>query len=147
MSKDIDTAWGGWRRPVLIVLATAPIGAIALSLAWMARSEAAFDEASCPYREDGEVREVADGVALREDVRRCVDGVEEHRWVLLREGAEPLAIGRRRLDSARFASPYAWSATLDDDGRVRLVIRNPGMAPRTFREPSPDGPNGRTPPR
>lgn len=132
--KDRDAPESrGWKRPLLIVLATAPLGVIALAFAFMARSEIAFDESRCPYGEDGEVRLVRQGVRVREDVRRCQEGVEEHRWVLLREGEPPVEIGRRRLDRPYFEGDYRWSA-VEEDGRVRLEIENPGQPPRVFRE-------------
>ena len=53
-------------------------------MVFMAQNEAAFDEATCPYQVM-ETREVAEGVEVREDARRCQADVEEHRWVLLRE--------------------------------------------------------------
>ncbi len=122
----------GWKRPLLIVLATAPIGAMLLFFVFMARNEAAFDEARCPYGEDGEVRLVREGVRVRHDVRVCEEGVEEHRWVLLREREAPVEIGRRRLESERFQGA-TWTVA-EEDSRVRLEIRNPGMEPRIFRE-------------
>lgn len=123
----------GWRKPALIALAVAPIGVAVFSFGFMAYSEYAFDEARCPYAE-GTTREITDSVSVREDQRRCQDEVEEHRWVILREGAEPLEVGRRRLASTSFADGYRWEAA-DQEGRVRLEIYNPGMDVRIFREP------------
>jgi hypothetical protein len=129
----------GWKRPLLIVLATAPIGIALLFFAFMAQNEAAFDEARCPYREDGEVRLVRAGVRVRRDERTCQEGVAEHRWVLLRDGEPPVEIGRRRLE-ARFFEGQTLSVA-EEEGRVRLEIRNPGMEPRVFRERRDAGPN------
>lgn len=123
---------GGWKRPILIVIATAPILVAVAAFVFMARTELAFDEASCPFV-DGEARGVSEGVSVREDARECRDGVEEHRWVLLREGEAPVEIGRRRLESRYFEGTYAWSAT-EENGQVRIEIRNPGQEPRSFRE-------------
>lgn len=125
----------GWRKVVLFVLATAPIGFAIYSFVFMAQSEIAFDEASCPYGEP-ELREVRSGVSVQEERRTCQDGVEEHRWVLLRSGHEPLELGRRRLE-ARLYDGYSWSVT-EPEGRVRIEILNPGQDPRVFREPAPD---------
>lgn len=125
----------GWKRPLLIVLATAPLLVVAFSLFLMSRSELAFDEARCPY-ERGEERLVHAGVSVREDTRACAPGVEEHRWILLRDGEEPLELGRRRLD-ARYYRGYTWTAR-EERGRVSIEIRNPGQEPRVFREPAPD---------
>jgi hypothetical protein len=125
-----------WKRPLLIVLATAPIGLAIFSFVFMARSELAFDETTCPYR-DGSVRPIEPGIDVREDSRTCENEVEERRWVLMRQGKAPMEIGRRRLPSQYFRGAYAWSATLHD-GHVVLEIRNPGMEPRVFLEPVPD---------
>lgn len=126
----------GWKRPILIVIATAPILLAVGAIVFMARTELAFDEASCPFL-DGEARVVREGVSVREDARECQPGVEEHRWVLTREGEEPVEIGRRRLESRYFEGSYAWTAT-EVDGHVRLEIRNPGQDPRVFLERVPD---------
>jgi hypothetical protein len=125
----------GWQKGLLFVVATAPIGFAIYAFVFMAQSEVAFDEASCPYGEP-EVREVRSGVSVREDRRTCQEGVEEHRWVLLRTGREPLELGRRRLE-ARLYEGYSWAAT-EPEGRVRVEIHNPGQDPRVFREPAPD---------
>lgn len=125
----------GWKRPLLIVLATAPLFVVAFSLFLMSRTELAFDEERCPYVR-GEERLVREGVSVREDTRTCAPGVEEHRWVLLRQGEEPLELGRRRLD-AQYYDGYTWTAR-EEHGRVTIEIQNPGQDPRTFREPAPD---------
>lgn len=128
-------ALAGWRKPVLFVIATAPIAFAIFFFVFIARSEVAFDETRCPYVEQ-ELREVRSGVSVREERRTCQDGVEEHRWVLLRNGREPLELGRRRLEAALYEG-YSWAAT-EPEGRVRIEILNPGQHPRVFREPAPD---------
>ena len=125
----------GWKRPLLIVLATAPLLVVAFSFFFMWQYEAAFDESTCPFVE-GEIREVADGVRVREDFRTCQAGVEEHRWVLLRDGRAPRPIALRALDAQQWDG-YAWTAGLEGR-RVRVEIRNPGHEPRVFREPAAD---------
>lgn len=120
-----------WKRPILIVLATAPIAFIVVSMLIMARSELAFDDARCPFQ-PGEERIVNQQVTVREEARTCLEGVEEHRWILLRKGQEPREIARRRLDASYFAD-YSWSA-MEEDGNVTIEIRNAGQEPRVFRE-------------
>ncbi len=145
--KDDDgerEGMGGWKRPLLIVLATAPILVAVGAFVFMARTELAFDDASCPYAE-GETQHVRAGVSVREDARECLEGVEEHRWVLLREGEPPREIGRRRLESRYFEGSYAWTVTEEEGGRVRLEIRSPGQEPRVFRERAPDAGNAASP--
>lgn len=121
-----------WQRPILIVLATAPIGIIAFIMFFMMRSEWAFDEARCPF-EEVELRLVHEAASMREDERACQEGVEEHRWVLLREGQAPHEIARRRMDAEYFRGAYAWTAA-DEGGNIVLTIRTPGQEERTFRE-------------
>ena len=124
-----------WKKPVLVVLATAPIGLALVILVFMARYEAAFDEARCPY-EEVETRALRPGLAVREDARTCQPGVEEHRWVVLREGLDPRPVALRPLPEADWEG-YSWSAA-EEDGRVRVEILNPGREPRIFREPALD---------
>jgi len=124
-----------WKKPLLVVLALAPAVVLLGSMALMVRSEMAFDEATCPY-EERELRRVTDGVEVREDARVCEEGVEEHRWVLLRRGQEPRPIALRRLEQSLYED-YRWTAELDD-GLVRIEIHNPGQDMRVFNEPPPD---------
>jgi len=123
------------KKIALIILATAPIGFAIFSFLFMVKSEMAFDEAVCPYAEI-ETREITSGIRVREDGRTCEPGVVEHRWVLLQDGEEDLAIGQRRL-LAELYEGYSWSARVEEE-RVRLEILNPGQDPRVFRSPSPD---------
>ncbi|GAB5549860.1 MAG: hypothetical protein RLP09_04540 [Sandaracinaceae bacterium] len=124
-----------WKKPLLVTLALAPAVVLIGSMILMARSEMAFDEATCPY-EERETRQVADGVRVREDARVCQEGVEEHRWVLLRRGEEPRPMALRRLEQSLYQG-YTWTATLRD-GLVRIEIDNPGQDLRVFNEPPPD---------
>ena len=120
------------RKAVLVVIATAPIGLAIFSFVFMAQSELAFDEATCPYVEV-EVRQVQAGVHVREDARTCQPGVEEHRWVVLRDGEEDYPIGQRRL-SAEIWENYSWRAEVRGT-HVRLEIRDPTLEhPRVFNE-------------
>jgi hypothetical protein len=125
------------RRAVLVTLGVAPAVVAVFVFVFMARSEVAFDEATCPFV-NGATRTVAEGVAVREDARRCQPEVEERRWVLLRDGEAPVPIGRRRLGTAMWGEGYAWEATIEE-GRVHLLIRNPGQRERRFVEMVPDG--------
>ncbi len=111
----------GWKKAALVALATAPIGFAILSFVFMARSELAFDEATCPF-EERELRDVEAGIRVRDEARTCQPGVEEHRWVVLRDGQPDLAIGQRRL-SAEMWEGYSWTAVMRD-GHVRLEIHD-----------------------
>lgn len=125
------------QKPALVLLATAPIGILFFSFVFMARYEAAFDEETCPYVEV-ETRELSEGASMREDRRACQEGIEERRWVLMREGEAELELGRRPLDAESYAGDYSWTAAIDDEDRATVDIRNPGHEMRRFREPSPD---------
>ena len=127
----------GWKKPLLIALATAPIGFFVFSLIFMARYEAAFDETQCPFAESDR-QQVSPAILVREDRRTCQPGVEERRWTLLRDGRQPLELGRRTLDASAYEGEYRWTAREDDEQRVRVEIHNVGHEMRAFREPAPD---------
>jgi hypothetical protein len=123
-------------RAILIVVATAPIAVVIFAFVFMARSEIAFDESSCPFRER-ETRPISDGRSIREDVRICQDGVEEHRWTLVRRGRRSLELGRERLESRTYEG-YAWSASDDAEGYASVELEVRGRGARHFRERLPD---------
>ncbi|MGE0790964.1 MAG: hypothetical protein AB7S26_35160 [Sandaracinaceae bacterium] len=133
--RDRHAPMATWKKAILVAFALAPIGVLAFSVILMGTTEVAFDEATCPY-EEREVRDVADGIRVREDARRCMESVEEHRWVLLRDDESPADLGIRRLDAAEYAD-YSWTAVLDGD-HVRLDIQNPNAGLRVFLEQRPD---------
>ena len=113
------------------------IAAPLLVFAFIVMTEAAHDDASCPYRELTR-RQLADGVSVVEDVRSCIEGVEEHRYTLLR-GARSQLLGERRFDAAAFAAGrYRWKAAITDEGEVQVVIQNQGHADLLLREGTPE---------
>ncbi|MCA9604920.1 MAG: hypothetical protein KC619_04975 [Myxococcales bacterium] len=111
----------GWKKAALVVVATAPIGVAVFAFVFMAQSELAFDESTCPF-EEREVRDVEEGIRVRDEARECQPGVVEHRWVVLREGEPDLAIGQRRL-TAEMWQGSTWTAELRE-GHVRLEIHD-----------------------
>jgi len=120
------------RKAILVLIATAPIGLAIFSFLFMVRSELAFDETTCPFVER-EVRELAEGIRIREEERTCQSGIEEHRWVVLRDGEEDYPIGQRRL-SAELYADYSWTAEVRGT-HVRLEITDPSLDfPRVFNE-------------
>jgi len=123
------------KRAALIAVATAPVFVALFAFGFMIRSELAFDERTCPF-EEREVREVAAGVSVREEARVCQPEVEEHRWVLLRDGHPELPVAQRRLDQ-RFFRGASWTAAWEDE-RVTVEIHNPGQPDRVFHGPAPD---------
>jgi hypothetical protein len=120
----------------LAVIAVAPAVILVLLIAaFVARSELAHDESTCPFEEVGR-RDLGGGVIVIDEGRSCQEGVEEHRWVVHRGGATR-EIGRRRLMSDLYAEErYRWTATVDD-GQVRIAIENDGTESARFREGEP----------
>ena len=95
-------------------------------------SERAHDERTCPFVAV-ETRETDRG-RVTDERRECVEGVEEHRWLLRRPGIAPLELGRRRLASSFYAaSVYSWRAFVEGE-QVRVHVENTGAPPVTYRE-------------
>lgn len=118
-----------WARYVILPGLFGPV----LILGFIFVTELAHDEARCPY-ERGESRALAPEVAVREDQRNCLWDVEDHRFSVVRAGAEQV-LGRRRFRAEAFApGNYNWSATLDAKDQVHVYIKNEGHADATFRE-------------
>jgi hypothetical protein len=96
-------------------------------------SESAHDDARCSYRPLAR-RELSPQIAVVEEVRSCVSGVEEHRYTLLR-GTSSQRLGERRFDRAAFAQGrYSWSASISEQGEVQVIVRNVGHADLLLRE-------------
>ncbi|MFK7989156.1 MAG: hypothetical protein AB8I08_24265 [Sandaracinaceae bacterium] len=126
-----------WRTPVLVVIATAPIAIIFGIFLYGNRYQSAFDEQTCPF-EELSVQDVQARIQVREERRICQPDVEEHRWVLLREGRGALELGRRPLGLDAWTDGYHWETRVVND-RVRVLIHNVGQdEPRIFQEPSPE---------
>jgi hypothetical protein len=94
----------------------------------------AHDEDRCPFHEV-ETRVVEGSVSVREDARRCLDEVEEHRWLVVRGDAEPLDLGRYPLEAELVETGFPWEARLED-GRVVIDVTNEGRGTFTLREPA-----------
>ena len=87
--------------------------------------------------EDGELRDVGEGVAVREQVRRCLPEVEERRYLVVRDGGVKV-LGRRRFEPAAFGDGYGFECDVSEAGEVRVVVRNPGHPDQPFREGTPE---------
>ena len=103
---------------------------------FVVRNERAHDETKCPFHSVGEKSN--EGVSVREESRTCVDGISEHRWMLIRPAGETLELGRRRLGT-KFYEPsvYSWTIT-NQDGKARVNVINTGVPNVTFREEMAD---------
>ena len=128
----------GWKKNLLVVVGVLPAVLVLGIIGFYSRYLVAFDEESCPYAEV-ETRAVAAGVDVREDQRVCQEGVEEHRWVLLRAGRDLLELGRQPMPAEAYGDGYRWEAEVDEEGRARVDAHYPGLEGfRRFREPAPD---------
>lgn len=119
----------------LVVLGVLPAVFAVGIMIFIARFSMAHDEARCPFREV-ETREVGPAVRVREDARRCLPEIEEHRWTAIRDGRE-LELGRFPLESEQIARGFPWQASVED-GRAVVTIENEGRGEIVFREPGPD---------
>ena len=118
-----------WARYVILPGLFGPL----LILGFIFVTEVAHDEARCPYT-PGETRVLTPEISVREDHRNCLWDVEDHRFSVVRSGAEQV-LGRRRFRAEAFAAGnYNWSATLDAKDQVHVHIKNEGHADAQFRE-------------
>jgi hypothetical protein len=107
-----------------------------LVLGFIFISEMAHDPSRCPY-ELGSAKSLSDTIAVREDKRNCLWGVEDHRYSVVR-GAQEITLGRRRFRAEAFAPDhYSWSAKLLSADEVQVNVHNQGHADATFREGTP----------
>jgi hypothetical protein len=119
-------------RWVLYLVLPGAIGPLLIFL-FIVVTERAHGTESCPYRELGR-REVAPGVLVVEDARRCLDNVEDRRYRVLRGPLERV-LGSRRFEPAAFeGAAYRWQADLVATGEVTVQVYNPGHPPAVFRE-------------
>jgi hypothetical protein len=122
----------------LVVIGTLPAVVAIGILAFVARLGIASDESRCPFHEV-ETREVAPGISIREESRRCIEEIEEHRWLSVREGESPLELGRFPLEAAQIDDGFPWSARIDE-GRAVVTVTNVDRGDLVFREPDADQP-------
>ncbi len=124
-----------WWWPILVVLGVAPALFALYIMYFIAHYALAHDEERCPYALV-ETRAVAAGVRVREESRRCIDEVEEHRWLVERGTASPNELGRYPLEAAEIERGFPWRAAIED-GRVVITIENRGRGEFVLREPTP----------
>lgn len=124
-----------WLVLVVIVGAAPAVFALYI-LFFIARYSILHDERRCPY-EHVETREVAAGVRVREERRRCIEEVEEHRWLVVRGTAPADELGRYPLEAELIPRGFPWRAELEE-GRVVVTVMNEGRGELVLREPRPD---------
>jgi hypothetical protein len=102
-------------------------------LAFMGIAQLAHNESRCPF-EQRSVQQLAPGVSVQEEARRCLPGTEERRYRLSRAGALRV-LGERRLASKAFAAGrYSWTASINDRGEVQVIVHNADHGDVLFRE-------------
>ena len=123
------------QRRVLKWIAVAVFAPAAILFAlvtfFVARTEYMHDESRCPFAEV-ETRALSSGEESLEEKRTCQEGVEEHRWILVRQDGSTRELGRRRLMTPQY-DRYDWSVR-DEGGSVVVVVENEGVEDATFRE-------------
>lgn len=123
-------------RWLVIAIAVLPAVIAVGIFAFIARFAIAHDESRCPFHEV-ETRQAEGGaVEVREEARRCIDEVEEHRWIAVR-GARELELGRFPLEAAQIERGFPWSIELEE-GRAVVTVINEGRGEIVFREPAPE---------
>ncbi|MFO0713703.1 MAG: hypothetical protein U0353_27870 [Sandaracinus sp.] len=128
-----------WWLPIVVVVGAAPAVFAIYILYFITSYSMAHDERRCPYSHV-ETRPVGDGVRVREESRRCIDEVEEHRWLVERGTAPPNELGRYPLEAEQISEGFPWTATIED-ARVVITIQNQGRGEIVLREPRPgEGP-------
>jgi hypothetical protein len=136
----VNESWGPKRRvsiprSVLVGLAIAPAVIAVGIFGFIARYSLAHDEARCPF---SEVETRASGeVQVREESRRCLPEIEEHRWLAIRDGRAPLELGRYPLEAERVEHGFPWEVR-QEEGRAVVTVINEGRGEIVFREPPPE---------
>ena len=109
--------------------ALAPIAIFAFILL----TESAHDEVSCPFSELSR-RTASAGVEVIEESRRCIEDVEERRFVVVRNG-ERRVLGERRFAPALFAPDvYSWEIKVSEQGETHVRVAQKGHGAVVFRE-------------
>ena len=126
-------------RPIprwLVVLGVLPAVLAVGIFGFIARFSLAHDEGRCPFAEV-ETRQVGPGLQVRQESRRCLPEIEEHRWLAVRGGAR-LELGRFPLEADQVERGFPWTATLES-GHAVVTVQNEGRGELVFREPGRDG--------
>ncbi len=129
-----------WWLPIMVVIGAMP-AVFALGIfAFVMRTGCAHDESRCPFH-DVETRQLDGHASVLEQSRRCIEEVEEHRWLVIRDGGRPLELGRMPLESERLSEGFPWTARIENS-HVIIDVTNLPDGLFTLREPFPDGGTG-----
>ena len=132
----LDKLAGPIPRWLIYALIPGFVGPV-LILLFIFVSEIAHDPERCPYARAGE-RRLSDAIAVREDARSCLPGIEERRFTAVRAESE-IVLGRRRFSRDAFEpGRYRWRAELSERGEVSVIVDNEGQAQAVFREGTPE---------
>jgi hypothetical protein len=117
----------GMALSALMVLTVLTVFALIL------RNESAHDEKTCPFTPVGE--RAFEGGKVVEQMRACVDGISERRYLVERPGQKSYELARKRLASDRFdPGRYRWELTTDAKKRVLINMFVDGKPSSEFRE-------------
>jgi hypothetical protein len=125
-----------WVKIIVVVGALPGVLSVFIMI-FIARYSILHDEERCPYAHV-ETRDVGSGVRVREESRRCMDEVEEHRWLVERGTAPPLELGRYPLEAEQIPRGFPWRAEVEEQ-RVVITITNEGRGELVLREPRSTG--------
>jgi hypothetical protein len=134
-ASGVPTPW--WVRIMVVVGALPAVFAIVI-FAFVMRTGCAHDESRCPFQ-DVETRDLDAHASVLEQSRRCIEDVEEHRWLVVRDHGAPLELGR--MPQERIGERFPWEARIEDD-RVIIDVTNEPRGVFTLREPFADGGTG-----
>lgn len=134
-----------WWLPIAVFFGALPAVLAIGIFVWVIRTGLAHEESRCPFH-DVETRPLDAHASVLEQSRRCIDDVEEHRWMVVRDEGTPMELGRMPLENERIAEGFPWEARIEDD-RVVIDVTNEPRGVFTLREPFPDGGTGHEMPR
>lgn len=101
--------------------------------AWVLLTERAHDEAGCPFKEISR-RIASPGATVIEEGRRCIEDVEERRFMIERDGHRQL-LGERRFAPALFSPDvYSWEIKVSEQGETHVRVAQRGHGVVVFRE-------------
>jgi len=119
-------------RWVLWVMLPGIVGP-ALIFGFILWSESAYRVERCPFHELTRTP-VEDVAVVVEQGRSCVEGTEERRFLIERDG-KTRVLGERRFASGAFASDhYRFTTTLTAQHEVQVVVHNEGHDDLLLRE-------------